>query len=149
MNTKRKVDNGTGVSDSVAESNGQDNLSDDYLSPEMQLEESDEGNQSPMPDHKQRKPERRRARTHSASQPQTVLNTSGRDWHLARARSHEIKRSRRTPSHESDVINGDVTETPEKPEKSDNTLRLRLDLDLDIEIELKAKIQGDITLSLL
>jgi hypothetical protein len=71
---------------------------------------------------------------------------------LAPGTSSEIKHSEqaeRTSPHAKSLITGDMAETPESSRKSNDQLRLRLDLNLDIEIQLKARIEGDITLSLL
>jgi hypothetical protein len=118
----------------------------------MRLTGSPEPDRFPTLEHRQRTSETLQARRSSAGQKQPFSSASGRDKQLAPGTSREIKQpeqAERTHTHAKSLITGDSTEEPESSKKSNDQLRLRLDLNLDIEVQLKARIEGDITLSLL
>ena len=118
----------------------------------MRLADSPEPDRFPTLEHTQRTSKNLRARRSGAGQHQPFSSVSGREMQLAPGRSREIKKpeqTERTHPHAKSLVTGDLTEAPESPKKSNDQLRLRLDLNLDIEVQLKARIEGDITLSLL
>lgn len=137
------------ISDNVPETQGQGSLSDDHSPQEIGLADSTEPDRFATLEHKQRTPETLQVRRSRAGHQQTFLSSSGRELQLAPGTSSKIKRTERTHPHGESLITGDLTEIPESSGKSNDQLRLRLDLNLDIEVQLKARIEGDITLSLL